>query len=157
MRTTRTLRQPVTIHSRADEGCGKCDVLLFAVPCVHGAANHKGKNDMGDAVTRLHDEYHDDKDHVPADKPHGNDSRQRWWVDYLHRVQSGTLIDLSDTQAVVRSHSGFAIVAPKNLYRSYQEACAIAVENLGKIQHQATITMSALLCDMAKAAKGSNA
>ncbi len=100
-------------------------------------------------------EYRDDKEHVPADKPHGDDNRQRWWVDYPHRIQSGTLIDLSDTQAVVRRSDGhFEIKTPGELYRSHLAACEMAVKHLGKVQHEASLNLSALLCEMSKQAKG---
>lgn len=81
---------------------------------------------------------------------------QRWWVDYLHTVQSGRLVDAASGKAVVSNHAGFHIIDLDQLKTNYHDACAEAMTRLGKAQQDITNKLASLMASMAKNAGGAS-
>ena len=86
---------------------------------------------------------------------HGEPAQpQRWWVDYLHAVQSGSLVDTMTGKAVLSNSAGFHIIDIDQLKASYVEACQEALARLGKVQADINGRFVNLMSEMAKQAKG---
>lgn len=81
------------------------------------------------------------------------DQPQRWWVDHMHAVQFGRLVDTQTGKAVLSDHRGFHVIDLDQLKSSYVEACQEALERLGKVQADISSRFVNLMADMAKAAK----
>jgi len=79
---------------------------------------------------------------------------QRWWVDYLHAVQSGMLVETMTGKAVLRNSAGYHIIENDQLKGSYIEACVEAVERLSKAQVEINSRLANLMVEMAKQTKG---
>lgn len=78
---------------------------------------------------------------------------QRWWVDHMHAVQSGRMVDTQTGKAVLSDHRGFHILDIDQLKGSYVEACQEALERLGKVQADINSRFVNLMAEMAKQAK----
>lgn len=76
---------------------------------------------------------------------------QRWWVDYLHNVQSGRLVDTMSGKAVVTNSGGFNIIDIDQLKTTYADACVEAINRLSKAQQDINNRLAALMGQMAKA------
>lgn len=79
---------------------------------------------------------------------------QRWWVDYLHNVQSGRLVDMMSGKAVVTNQGGFHIIDIDQLKTTYADACVEAINRLSKAQQDINNRLAALMGQMAKTAGG---
>lgn len=79
---------------------------------------------------------------------------QRWWVNYLHNVQSGRLVDTMSGKAVVTNSGGFNIIDIDQLKTTYADACVEAINRLSKAQQDISNRLAALMGQMAKAAGG---
>lgn len=79
---------------------------------------------------------------------------QRWWVDYLHNVQSGRLVDTMSGKAVVTNSGGFHIIDIDQLKTTYADACVEAINRLSKAQQDINNRLAALMGQMAKATSG---
>ena len=78
---------------------------------------------------------------------------QRWWVDYMHMVQSGRLVDTQTGKAVLSNGAGFHIIDIDQLKSNYVEACQEALGRLGKVQADINGRFVNLMAEMAKYAK----
>lgn len=79
---------------------------------------------------------------------------QRWWVDYLHNVLSGRLVDTMSGKAVVTTPGGFHIIDIDQLKTTYADACVEAINRLSKAQQDINNRLAALMGQMAKTAGG---
>lgn len=75
---------------------------------------------------------------------------QRWWVDYLHQVHSGSLVDTATGKAVVSNANGFHIIDIDQLKTSFADACVEAINRMSKAQADLNSRLATLMAAMAK-------